>query len=116
MVRKSVKPLPLSHPDYERYCEGRLLKTLWKKEKMLVTSIFSFSCDVFHPTKELSPNVSSVNALNMDQCKVLFLDRGLISFFLDLINPFTRNLLQATFLFFFALYSRRLLKKTVYIY
>ena len=29
-----------------------LLKTLWKKEKMLVTSIFSFSHKVFHSSQE----------------------------------------------------------------
>ena len=32
-------------------CERFLLKTLWKKEKMLVTSIFSFFHDVFKPFK-----------------------------------------------------------------
>ena len=30
---------------------GSLLKTLWEKEKMLVTSIFSFSHNVFHPSQ-----------------------------------------------------------------
>ena len=33
-----------------------LLKTLWEKEKMLVTSIFSFSHNVFYPsTDEFKP-------------------------------------------------------------
>ena len=31
-----------------------LLKTLWEKEKLLVTSNFSFSQSVFYPSKELS--------------------------------------------------------------
>ena len=30
----------------------KAFKTLWEKEKMLVTSIFSFSHDVFNPIKE----------------------------------------------------------------
>ena len=37
--------LHLPHKPWER----ELLKTLWKKEKMLVTSIFSFSHNVFYP-------------------------------------------------------------------
>ena len=32
--------------------EKSLLKTLWKKEKMLLSSIFSFFHNVFYPTKE----------------------------------------------------------------
>ena len=36
------------------FVSGRLLKTFWEKEKMLVTSIFSFSQNVF---KSLLPRV-----------------------------------------------------------
>ena len=36
--------------------ERRLLKTFWEKEKMLVTSIFSFSQNVFH----LSQNIIQI--------------------------------------------------------
>ena len=32
--------------------EKSLLKTLWKKEKMLVTSIFSFPHNVFYPIND----------------------------------------------------------------
>ena len=32
--------------------ETNLLKTAWKKKKMLVTSIFSFSHNVFYPMKD----------------------------------------------------------------
>ena len=32
--------------------EKGILKTLWDKEKMLVTSIFSFSYNVFYPNTE----------------------------------------------------------------
>ena len=35
-------------------CSARLLKTLWKKEKLLVTSNFSFSNSVFYSLVELS--------------------------------------------------------------
>ena len=36
--------------------ELKLLKTFWEKEKMLVTSIFSFSQNVFYPLKILNLN------------------------------------------------------------
>ena len=35
-------------------CSTSLLKTLWEKEKLLVTSNFSFSHHVFYPFRELS--------------------------------------------------------------
>ena len=35
-------------------CSTSLLKTLWEKEILLVTSNFSFSCSVFHLLGELS--------------------------------------------------------------
>ena len=37
-----------------RFCCTNLLKTLWEKEKLLVTSNFSFSHSVFYPFRELS--------------------------------------------------------------
>ena len=37
-----------------RVCSTSLLKTLWEKEKLLVTSNFSFSRSVFYPFGELS--------------------------------------------------------------
>ena len=41
--------------------EGRsLLKTLWEKEKMLVTSIFSFSHDVFNPVRNRNHRFSKI--------------------------------------------------------
>ena len=46
----NVNPLPHIH-DLKRPHMRSLLKTLWKKEKMLVTSIFSFSHNVFYPFK-----------------------------------------------------------------
>ena len=37
-----------------------LLKTLWEKEKMLVTSIFSFSLNVFYPIKDRNKHLSYI--------------------------------------------------------
>ena len=41
-------------PWFLRVCSTRLLKTLWEKEKLLVTSNFFFSHSVFYPSRELS--------------------------------------------------------------
>ena len=41
-------PFP-NKPWFLRVCSTSLLKTLWEKEKLLVTSNFSFSHRVFHP-------------------------------------------------------------------
>ena len=46
-------PFP-NKPWLLRVCSTSLLKTLWEKEKLLVTSNFSFSRSVFHPFGELS--------------------------------------------------------------
>ena len=48
-----VNPFP-NKPWFLRVCSVSLLKTLWEKEKMLVTSNFSFSHSVFYPFQELS--------------------------------------------------------------
>ena len=37
-----------------RFCRTSLLKTLWEKEKLLVTSNFSFSHSVFYLVREIS--------------------------------------------------------------
>ena len=41
-------------PWFLRVCSTSLLKTLWEKEKLLVTSNFSFSHSVFYPFVKLS--------------------------------------------------------------
>ena len=46
-------PFP-NKPWFLRVCSTNLLKTLWKKEKLLVTSNFSFSHSVFYPLGGLS--------------------------------------------------------------
>ena len=46
---------PIPHnPRVLRVCSPSLLKTLWEKKKLLVTSNFSFSHSIFYPFKELS--------------------------------------------------------------
>ena len=45
---QSVNPFP-NKPWFFRVCSTGLLKTLWEKEKLLVTSNFSFSHSVFYP-------------------------------------------------------------------
>ena len=48
-VIQAVLTLYYTIPTFNDPLEGSLLKTLWEKEKMLVTSIFSFSHNVFYP-------------------------------------------------------------------
>ena len=43
----------LNKPWFLRVCSTRLLKTLWEKEKLLVTSNFSFSHSIFYPFGDL---------------------------------------------------------------
>ena len=58
--------------------EKSLLKTFWEKKKMLVTSIFFFSHNVFYPMKDkfiilsnINFNLSSANAFNLGKPKIL---------------------------------------------
>ena len=44
---KNVNPFP-NKPWFSCVCRTSLLKTLWEKEKLLVTSNFSFSHSVFY--------------------------------------------------------------------
>ena len=46
-------PFP-NKPWFLRVCSELLSKTLWEKEKLLVTSNFSFSHSVFHSFGKLS--------------------------------------------------------------
>ena len=50
---RQFNPFP-NNPWFSQVCSTSLLKTLWEKEKLLVTSNFSFSCSVFYPSGELS--------------------------------------------------------------
>ena len=55
-VQSSTIYLTLSQtsPCFSRVCSISLLLTLWEKEKLLITSNFSFSHSVFYPFGELS--------------------------------------------------------------
>ena len=60
--------------------ERRLLKTLWDKEKMLVTSIFSFSHNIFYISKTeiiilATFILLSANAFNLVTSKILSFGR-----------------------------------------
>ena len=53
VIMLKVNPLPNKH-WFLRVCSRSLLKTLQEKEKLLVTSNFSFSHNVFYPVGQLS--------------------------------------------------------------
>ena len=46
-----INPLPYT-ADFKQTWERSFLKTLWEKEKMLVTSNFPFSNNVFYPSQK----------------------------------------------------------------
>ena len=47
------------NPNFYQPRERSILKTSWEKEKMLVTSIFSFSHNLFYPTKDRNRHFSN---------------------------------------------------------
>ena len=49
----SINPFP-NKPWFLHVCSMSLLKTPWKKEKLLITSNFSFFHSVFYPLRQLS--------------------------------------------------------------
>ena len=63
-------------PLYLHVCSTSLLKTLWEKEKLLVTSNFSFSHSVFYPFREKFfyfhqiLKLSSANSLSLEGSKI----------------------------------------------
>ena len=75
---------PFPHNDtFSRPSETSLLKTLWEKEKLLVTSNFSFTHSVFYPVKELAllfssnSKLPSADCFNLDLSKILSSGNGL---------------------------------------
>ena len=59
------------------------MKTLLEKEKMLETSIFYFSHDVFYPIREKLHQLNcieivSANAFNLDKAKILSSGKGIM--------------------------------------
>ena len=62
--------------DFWRTVGKILLKTLWEKKKMLITSIFLFSRNGFHPVKYkfnvlVTIKLLSANAFNLGKPKIL---------------------------------------------
>ena len=112
-----VNSLPHSPHFYDLIKES-FSKTLWEKEKMLVTSIFSFSHNNFYPFQReflyLSYifNLSSASAFNLDQSKILSFGKELIySVDESATLNLTRTLLE--FLVFKLFYWQKLLEKTL---
>ena len=70
-----INSLP-HNPDFQRRWNKGLLKTLWENEKMLVTSIFFFSHNLFYSSQnkfhffQSHFILSSANAFNLDQSKI----------------------------------------------
>ena len=58
LVFSNFNPFP-NKPWFLRVYGISLLKTLWEKEKKLVTSIFSFSHGVFYSIKEINHHLSN---------------------------------------------------------
>ena len=57
-----------------RVCSTSLLKTLWEKEKLLVTSNFPFSHHVFYPFEDFTSiffkfELSSANSFSLEESK-----------------------------------------------
>ena len=52
-IKANLNPFP-NKPWFLHVYSASLLKTLWEKEKLLVTSNFSLSQSVFYPFRELS--------------------------------------------------------------
>ena len=65
------KPFPIE-PLFLRVSPTYLLKTVWEKEKLLVTSNFSFSHTVFYPFGEL---VAIFIKFKIVVCKVVQFER-----------------------------------------
>ena len=77
-----INPFP-NKPWFLRVCSTSLLKTLREKEKLLVTSNFSFSHNVFYPFVELSAIFINFEILvckpfQFGRIKVLLFGKGLI--------------------------------------
>ena len=69
-------------PDLSLYkllvCSTSLLKTLWKKEKLLVTSNFSFSHNVSYPLENFLPFSSTLRVLRGSVVKCLTRNPGVL--------------------------------------
>ena len=97
-VNRHINPFA-NNTWFLRVCSTSLLKTLWEKEKMLVTSNFSFSHSFSTSLENIPPflsnlKLSSVNSFNLEEFNICLL-KVPISFF-QLENLFKRILLKNT--------------------
>ena len=74
-----VNPFP-NKPWFLRVCCTSLLKTMWEKEKLLVTSNFSISHSVFYLFGEFSAifinlKLSSANSFSLKESKICCLEK-----------------------------------------
>ena len=79
-IHMLLNPFP-NKPWFLRVCSTSLLKTLWEKEKLLVTSNFSFSHSVFYLFEELSSifvkfELSSAESFSLEEPKICRLVKG----------------------------------------
>ena len=77
LSKPTLNPFP-NKPWFLRVCSASLLKTLWEKEKLLVTSNFSFTHSVFYPFLPFSSNLksSSANSFILEESLICCLGMG----------------------------------------
>ena len=77
-TRNICNPL-LNEPWFLGVCCTNPLKTLWEKEKLLITSNFFFSHSVFYPFGEFSliSKLLSANSFSLEESKICHLGKGL---------------------------------------
>ena len=89
VIWERVNPVP-NKPWFLHVCSKSLLKTLWEKEKFLITSNFFFSHSVFYSFGELchfhqNLKLSSANSLNFVESETVVCERvkGSINYFVN---------------------------------
>ena len=75
-----INPLP-NKSLFLRVCSTSLLKTLWEKEKLLITSNFSFSQSVFYSSGELFTiflyqNLNCLQTVSLGELKICHFGKG----------------------------------------
>ena len=83
------------NPDFKQPSERGLLKTFWKKEKMLVTSIFSFSHNDFFSSQNKFQHLSYFSfvickCFQLDLSKILFFGNGLSASMVSILCQYSK--------------------------
>ena len=78
--KMDINPFP-NKPWFSCVCSASLLKTLWEKEKLLMTSNFSFTHCVFYPFENFFPfssnlKSSSATYFSLEESKTCRLGKG----------------------------------------